>query len=71
MQNHLADKRQAILILRLSLDGRGHFMHGEVVELEGKLIGRFAQWPQLLQVVGTWAASQEEAGGSHSPPNAP
>ena len=58
MQNHLADKRQAILILRLTLDGHGYFMYGEVVELEGRLIGRFTEWPKLSHLVRTWIANQ-------------
>ena len=60
MQNHLADKRQATLILRLTLDGRGRFMHGEVVDFEGKVIGRFTEWHKLPHLVQTWLANQGE-----------
>ena len=60
MQNHLADKRQATLILRLTLDGRGHFVHGEVVDLDGKPIGRFRKWPVLTECVQVWLAGQQE-----------
>ena len=51
MQNTLANKRQVILILRLTLDANGQLVHGEVVELEGKLIGRFIEWHKLPEIV--------------------
>ena len=67
MQNHLADKRQATLILRLTLDGRGHFMYGEIVDLDGKRIGRFIEWPDLTGLVRVWVVGQEEDHGLNLP----
>ena len=66
MKNHLADKRQVVLILRLTIDGRGHFMHGEVVDLDGKPIGRYVEWPKLTDLVRVWLARQEEDDKSNS-----
>ena len=67
MQNHLADKRQATLILRLTLDGRGHFMHGEIVDLDGERIGRFIEWHKLTGLVRIWLISQEADDSVNSP----
>ena len=60
MKNQLADKRQVTLILRLTLDEHGQFMHGEVVDLDGNQIGRFNKWRKLLSVLQIWVADQEE-----------
>jgi hypothetical protein len=67
MQNHLADKRQATLILRLTLDGRGHFMHGEVVDLDGVRIGRFIEWLDLTGLVRVWLTGQDTDDGLNLP----
>jgi hypothetical protein len=60
MHNHLADKRQVALVLRLTIDGQGQLVHGEVVALAGEAIGRFATWPTLLHVLQTWLANHQE-----------
>ena len=58
MHNHLADKRQITLVLRLTVDGRGQLVHGEVVGLRGEVLGRFATWARLLVVLQTWLTNQ-------------
>jgi hypothetical protein len=58
MHERLADKRQVILILRLTLDERGQLAHGEVAKLEGEVIGRFSDWSQFAQSVPEWLGKQ-------------
>ena len=62
MHNHLADKRQVALVLRLTVDGRGQLVHGEVVGLRGEVLGRFATWPILIRTLRTWLDNQQEDG---------
>ena len=66
MQNNLADKRQVILILRLTLDANGQLVHGEVAELAGMPIGRFVEWPKLPPIVRAWVISEDEDGPLNS-----
>jgi hypothetical protein len=47
MHDHLADKLQVILIVRLVSDTRGQLLYGEIVDVEGTVIGRFAEWQRL------------------------
>jgi hypothetical protein len=54
MHDRLADKRQVILILRLTLDERGQLVHGEVARLEGEVLGRFVDWSQFAQLIPEW-----------------
>ncbi len=61
MQNHLADKHQVALVLRLTVDGQGQLVHGEVVALAGEVIGRFATWPTLIHALQTWLTNHQEA----------
>ena len=58
MQNRLADKRQVILILRLTIDERGQLRQGEVVKLEGEVLGHFLDWSQFTQLIQTWVITQ-------------
>jgi hypothetical protein len=60
MQDKLADKRQVIVILRLTLDGHGHFMHGEAVDLAGQRIGGFVDWQNMAHIIQAWLATQED-----------
>jgi len=60
VKNDLADKYQVALILRLTLDGQRVLMHGEVVDLEGRLIGRFADWENLMRVMRSWLITLQE-----------
>lgn len=68
MQNGLANRRQVALIVRLTLDGQGQFINGEVVSLEGIRIGRFIEWPKMMDLVQVWLADQPGVGQS-SPPS--
>jgi hypothetical protein len=62
MHDHLADKRQIILIIRLTTDVQGQLLYGEIVDLEGTVIGRFAELQRLWAIIGTWLASRQTEG---------
>jgi hypothetical protein len=59
MYDHLADKRQIILIVRVTINKQGQLLHGEIVDIEGTVIGRFAEWQRLWATILTWVASQQ------------
>lgn len=54
----LADKRNVTLILRLVLDRDGKLMHGELVDVGGKVQTRFIRWRELTRTVRAWLVSQ-------------
>jgi hypothetical protein len=57
MHDHLADKRQIILIVRLTVDRQGQLLYGEIIDTEGTVIGRFAEWQRLWATIRTWVVS--------------
>jgi hypothetical protein len=63
MHDHLADKQQIILIARLTIDVQGQLLHGEIVDLEGTVIGRFTNWTKLNHFVQTWLANTIDDSG--------
>lgn len=69
MDNHLADKRHIILILRLAIDEDEQLMYGEIVELGGTIIGRFMEWPKLPEVLQTWLTNQDNDPSNDKPEN--
>lgn len=64
MHDRLADKRQVILILRLTLNEQGQLLHGEVTELEGRVIGRFVDWSQFVQLMPTFLTGLSNQGSA-------
>ncbi len=54
----LAELRPAAIVLRLVLGKRGLIVHGELIDLEGKLISRFVGWRGLTRELRTWLHSQ-------------
>jgi hypothetical protein len=56
--NRLAEKRYLTVILRLVVDKRGRLVHGEVVDLQARLQGRFAGWRGLTHTVRAWLENQ-------------
>lgn len=66
MQHSLADKHQVSLILRLTLDGDGSFVHGELVDLQGKRIGRFIDWQELTRMLRVWIISHGKVDQSNA-----
>ncbi len=53
----LAETRNVAVVLRLVVDRRGRLVHGEVVDAEGKLRGRFMGWQAMVRVLRAWLAS--------------
>ena len=60
--NQLSAKRHVTVILRLVVDGQGRLEHGEVVDTEARLQGRFVDWRGLIRTMREWLAQQEEGG---------
>ncbi len=56
--NHLSDKHQVTVVIRLVLDRHGKLMHGELVDVKTKSQGRFANWTGLVRTLREWLASQ-------------
>jgi hypothetical protein len=54
----LGDKRFVTLIVRLVLDRRGGLVHGEVVDVEDRLWGRFDGWRGLVRTLRAGAARE-------------
>jgi hypothetical protein len=67
MHNHLADKSQLALVLRLTVDRQGQLAHGEVVGLGGEVIDHFTTWPQLADVLQSWIASRSNGLSDNRP----
>jgi hypothetical protein len=56
--NRLAEKRYLTVILRLVVDQRGQLVQGEVVDLQARILGRFAGWKGLTCTVRAWLETQ-------------
>jgi hypothetical protein len=50
------------VILRLLLGRQGRLEHGEVVDVDGTLRGRFNNWRGLTSTLRGWLASRERKG---------
>jgi hypothetical protein len=50
----LAHRRPVVVILRLVLDRSWELSHGEIVDVSGRLHGRFADWDGLVQALDAW-----------------
>lgn len=57
-EDELSGSRQVVLILRFVLDRRLHLHHGELVDAEATVLGRFLTLEGLLEVVRQWLAGQ-------------
>jgi len=44
----LGRRRLVTVVLRLVLDRRGRLVHGEIINTASRLIGRYADWDQLV-----------------------
>ena len=53
----LGDKQLRTMILRLVLDRCGTLLHGEVVDVEGSVKGRFTGWEQVVASIKACIAS--------------
>jgi hypothetical protein len=69
LPNALADKRQLTLILRLVVDERGRLVHGHLLDVEARSLGRFLTWRELTRTVRAGLARQlpHRAAGARSP----
>jgi hypothetical protein len=47
-EEQMGDKQLRTVILRLVLDRWGTLLHGEVVNIEGDVTGRFTRWDQIV-----------------------
>jgi hypothetical protein len=54
------EHRPVTIFLRLVVDQLGRLTHGEVVDLAGKTIARFADWRKLTPIVRTWLITQHQ-----------
>jgi hypothetical protein len=48
VDEELGDKQLRTVILRLVLDRWGTLLHGEVVDVDGSVTGRFTRWDQIV-----------------------
>ena len=44
----MGDKQLRTVILRLVLDRWGALLHGEVADVDGRVVARFAGWEEVL-----------------------
>jgi hypothetical protein len=57
-EDELSGSRQVVLILRLVLDRRLRLRHGELVDAEATVLGRFLTLEGLLSLVRKWLEQQ-------------
>jgi len=55
--NGPTESHHVTVMLRLLLDKSGELVHGEVVDLQGQVFARFADWQAAIRVVRAWPAS--------------
>lgn len=56
----LSNRQYVIVILRLLLDEGSQLVHGEVVDEQGQLHGRFRDWRGMGAAVRKWYADYQE-----------
>ena len=49
-----SERRYVTVVVRLLVDGRGRLLHGEFVDVEGLVQGRFAHWRDFNRAVQSW-----------------
>jgi len=54
-----SERRYVTVVVRLLVDGRGRLLHGEFVDVEGLVQGRFAHWRDFNRAVQSWLGSGE------------
>jgi hypothetical protein len=57
-EDELSGSRQVVLILRLVLDRQLRLQHGELVDAEATVLGRFLTPEGLLEIVRQWLGRQ-------------
>lgn len=53
----LGDQRQITGIVRLVVNAHGHLLHGEILDTDGRLQGRFVKWSEFVRIVCAWLAN--------------
>ena len=66
--DQLADKLYVSVILRLLLGSRGELEHGELVDTDGTLRGRFRDWDGLTALLRAWLRTHAPAAGDQPSP---
>lgn len=59
----LARKRTVVAVLRLVVEGPGHFTSGEVVTASGRVVARFRAWTGLVPALQDWLARESTGEG--------
>jgi hypothetical protein len=54
----LEDKRNVSIILRIVLDADGQVLHGEIVDVDGKVLSRFAGVDGMMDMLQRWLDRQ-------------
>ena len=57
-EDELSGSSQVVLILRLVLDQRLRLHHGELVDAEARVLGRFLTLEGLLEAIRQWLGQQ-------------
>lgn len=55
----LSSRRQVVCVLRLVVNDGGGLSHGEVVDVAGRVHGRFGDWDALVQIIRNWLEHDE------------
>jgi hypothetical protein len=67
--NGIIDTHLTVVVLRLVVDHNGQLSYGEVVDIKGKLLSRFATWPGLVQSIDDYLINHREDNNSERPIN--
>jgi hypothetical protein len=54
----LEDKRNVSIVLRIVLDADGQVLHGEIVDVDGKILSRFAGVDGMMDMLQRWLDQQ-------------
>lgn len=54
----LARRRHQVAVLRLVVSRGGVLSHGEVVDVSGRVCGRFGDWESLVPILRNWLENE-------------
>jgi hypothetical protein len=60
-EEQIGDKQLRTVILRLVLDRWGALLHGEVTDVDGERVYRFARWEEILASIQAAVAGAKRA----------
>lgn len=58
-EGRLTDFYSTTIILRLVLNERGGLVHGELLNMNAELFGRFIGWREMMRLLRSWLVSQK------------